>query len=416
MSISLFRPEVSRRNSARLLGETTLALPVSYLMMTGFLTFVVAAVLVFLSLGTYARHEHVGGFLVSTVGIATIMPPRPGVITAVHVSEGQLVRRGDPLLTVSAEQTTDGGEGASQSKLQSLGDERARLTDQIAAQRRRAELTDARLRDAIADLAMELAAMQKARDTQASRVEIARQEMMAIMEPVAKGFVSELEYRQRRDNYFAQQQSQQTLAGQVAAKQSELEQRRHDLQQLPTDTAAEIARLRASIADIDVKMIDIDAHRAYVLTAPVPGRVSALQAWVGRTAEPNIPQLSIVPEGASLQAELLVPARAIGFVAPGQPVRIGYDTFPYQQFGLATGAVRTVSYTLLKPDEVVGPVLVKEPSYRVGVILQRQSIKAYGKETALQPDMQLSADILFDSRSLLAWLLDPLFAALRSVH
>jgi membrane fusion protein len=403
-------------NSAKLLGDTTLALPVSYLATTGFLALVVTAVLAFLLIGTYARREHVSGFLVSTVGIAKVMPPRPGVITALHVREGQFVSHGDALLTVSAEQTTDGGEGADEAKLQALRDQRARLQDQIAAQRRKAKMTDAQLRDLIASLSAELAALQQSRETQTSRIEIARHEMTEIRETVAKGYISQLEFKRRQDNYLAQQESEQTLEREIAAKRGELEQRRHQLLQLPADTAGEVDRLEASIADIDTKLADTDVHRAYLLTAPISGRVSALQAWVGKTAEPNIPQLSVVPEGASLQAELLVPARAIGFVAPGETVRIGYDTFPYQQFGLADGVVETVSYTLLKPAELVGPVSVKEPSYRVTVSLKRQSVDAYGREIALQPDMQLSANMLFERRSLVAWLLDPLFAAIRSVQ
>jgi membrane fusion protein len=416
MPASLFRPEVAYHNSAKLLGDTTLALPVSYLATTGFLALVVTAVLAFLLVGTYARREHVSGFLVSTIGIAKVMPPRPGVITALHVREGQFVSHGDALLTVSAEQTTDGGEGADEAKLQALRDQRARLQDQIAAQRRKAKMTDAQLRDLIASLSAELAALQQSRETQTSRIEIARHEMTEIRETVAKGYISQLEFKRRQDNYLAQQESEQTLEREIAAKHGELEQRRHQLLQLPTDTAGEVDRLEASIADIDTKLADTDVHRAYLLTAPISGRVSALQAWVGKTAEPNIPQLSVVPEGASLQAELLVPARAIGFVAPGETVRIGYDTFPYQQFGLADGVVETVSYTLLKPAELVGPVSVKEPSYRVTVSLKRQSVDAYGREIALQPDMQLSANMLFERRSLVAWLLDPLFAAIRSVQ
>jgi membrane fusion protein len=413
---SLFRPEVARHNSTKLLGDPTLALPVSYLTTTGFLALVVVAVLAFLSVGTYARREHVSGFLVSSVGIAKIMPPRSGVITAVHVSEGQTARQGDPLLTVTVEQTTDAGEGADRSKLQALRDQLRRLQDQIAAQRRKAEMTAARLHETIAGLGAELWALQQARETQINRVEIASQEMAEIKGPVAKGYVSQLEYKRRQDNYLAQQQSAEMLQREIAAKQGELQQRQYELQQVPIDTEGDIARLDGEIADIDTKLTDTDAHRAYLLTAPVTGRVSALQAWVGKIAEPNIPLLSIVPEGASLRAELFVPARAIGFVAPGETVRIGYDTFPYQQFGLAEGVIETVSYTLLKPDEVVGPVPVREPSYRVTVVLQRQSIDAYGKAVALQPDMQLSADILFERRSLIAWLLDPLFAAIRTAQ
>ena len=48
-----------------------------------------------------------------------------------------------------------------------------------------------------------------------------------------------------------------------------------------------------------------------------------------------MPALSIVPDDDVLEAQLLVPARAIGFVAAGQTVHISYDTFPFQQFGFA---------------------------------------------------------------------------------
>jgi hypothetical protein len=142
-----------------------------------------------------------------------------------------------------------------------------------------------------------------------------------------------------------------------------------------------------------------------------PGASSALQAWVGKLAEPKMPALSIVPDGDILEAELLVPARAIGFVSSGQTVHISYDTFPLQQFSFAHDNVGTVSRTLLKPDEIVGPMLLREPSYRVAVALEHQTIQAYGAELPLEPDLQLEADILFDRRTLLAWILDPLLSA-----
>jgi membrane fusion protein len=56
-------------------------------------------------------------------------------------------------------------------------------------------------------------------------------------------------------------------------------------------------------------------------------------------------------------------------------------------------------------------VLLREPFYRVGVALDRQTMRAYGAELPLEPDLQLQADILFDRRTLLAWILDPLLSA-----
>src|SRR5271167_3221183 len=70
-----------------------------------------------------------------------------------------------------------------------------------------------------------------------------------------------------------------------------------------------------------------------------------------------------------------------------------------------------VSRTLLKPDEIVGPIVSREPFYRVDVALERQSIRAYGAELPLGPDLELQADILFERRTVLAWILDPLFSA-----
>jgi membrane fusion protein len=47
----------------------------------------------------------------------------------------------------------------------------------------------------------------------------------------------------------------------------------------------------------------------------------------------------------------------------------------------------------------------------IDVELDQQAVTAYGKAWALAPGMRLSADIILEKRSLLDWLLDPLFAA-----
>ena len=59
---------------------------------------------------------------------------------------------------------------------------------------------------------------------------------------------------------------------------------------------------------------------------------------------------------------------------------------------------------------MVSPILLQGPSYRVGIALESQTMRAYGTDLPLAPDLQLQADILFDRRTLLAWILDPLFS------
>ena len=88
-----------------------------------------------------------------------------------------------------------------------------------------------------------------------------------------------------------------------------------------------------------------------------------------------------------------------------------YQAFPYQKFGTAKGRILTVSRTVLGPQEVAIPGLqVSEPVFRVKVALQSDRVTAYGQEILIQPGMLLSAGVVIDRRSLLEWLLDPIYA------
>src|SRR5262249_15069423 len=108
---------------------------------------------------------------------------------------------------------------------------------------------------------------------------------------------------------------------------------------------------------------------------------------------------------------LFFPTRAFGFVRPGQQVRILYDAFPYQKFGTYGGRVTKVSHTILTSSDSTGPIILKEPAYRVTVALERSDVDAYGLKVPLQPDMLLRADVILEQRSLMRWLLDPLLSA-----
>jgi membrane fusion protein len=111
-----------------------------------------------------------------------------------------------------------------------------------------------------------------------------------------------------------------------------------------------------------------------------------------------------------LQAEMFVSTRAIGFVRPGQKIRIMYHAFPYQSFGTYTGEIIKISQTILTSSDASGPIALKEPAYRVTAALDRQDIDAYGAKMVLQADMLLKADIILEKRPLASWFLDPLLS------
>ncbi len=407
-AVCLFRPEAVAYQRDPLRSVEAMPVSPTAAPLTWLLAAMVCAAVAFLATGDYARKETVSGFLVPTVGVSKIYPPHAGLVTAVDVTEGQIVQAGAPLLTVKVGQTDSHGSDVDAAVLQALTRQRAALHEQIDLEQARTAQEQARLHDAVSGLNSETTALQAQLAEQRLRTQVAQEQVTEVHDLVAKGYISVVEFKRRQDNYFAQQQNEAALAGQIAEKQSDVVQQGHALDQLPGQLAARLSVLRGAIADLDGRLAEISGRRAYELRAPVAGRVSALQARVGLVADPTIPQLAIVPADSVLEAELLVPARAVGFVAPGQTVRLAYEAFPYQRFGLHGGKIRNVSRTLLRPAEIVGPVTIGDPSYRVTVTLDRQNIAAFGREFPLGTDMTLKADIILDRRSLLDWLLDPL--------
>ena len=123
--------------------------------------------------------------------------------------------------------------------------------------------------------------------------------------------------------------------------------------------------------------------------------------------------LSELPAGSMLQAQLLVPSRAIGFIEPGSRVVLRYQAFPYQKFGQQYGKVADISRSALSPSEVAAVLgqatRQAEPLYRVQVALDSQQVMAYGKAQSVKPGMALDADILMERRSLIEWLFEPLY-------
>ncbi len=166
------------------------------------------------------------------------------------------------------------------------------------------------------------------------------------------------------------------------------------------------------MAGLEQQQTQTEAQSSYVVVATIDGRVAALPVHKGQGVPVGAAVAVLTAGDTPLEAELYAPSRASGFIREGQDVRLMYQAFPYQKFGAGEGRVSSVSRTVLAPAEVAIPGLqVQEPVFRVRVKLSRDQVAAYGRSVSLQPGMLLTADVVIDRRSLLEWLLDPLYAA-----
>ena len=407
----LFRQEaVDFQQNNRQWGQVSLLQPLSTKIITWLIAASVALLVVYLFLGQYARRETVLGYLTPTAGTAKIFALQQGTIKAIYVKEGQGVEKEQPLLAVETSQIAVNDQDVNTSMLATLGAQRNLLMNQIAAEEERKKSEQARLAALIGGLETEISELQAQIDSQNEQIRLSNSLISSVIGLKAKGIISELEYKRRELAALEQKQKLNSLNQQFAARQNQLTETRYSLEQLPTVMAGKVQNLRSELATTEQRIAEITGRRAYVIRAPAAGRISTLQATVGQFADPRRLLMEIIPNESVLQAELFVPARAIGFVEPGQEVRILYEAFPYQQFGTYRGRVNNISQTMLTKSDISGPIELKEPAYRVTAALDRSDIDAYGKRIPLQADMLLRADIILEKRSFMSWFLDPLLS------
>ena len=409
---ALFRQEaIDFLHQRRSWGEVVSLQPLSSTILSWSLAGFVAFILCFLSIAQYARKETVIGYLTPTFGTAKIFVPQQGFIKELQVKEGQEVAEGDPLLTVVTSQITANGNDVNATVLAELAQQRDVIKRQIAAEERRTASEHDRLASTIKGIEVETAQLEDQRKIQNERLKLSESFVSSGATLSASGALPAIELKRRELAALEQKQNVASLDQQITARRTQLTDARHTLEQLPIVAAERIRVLRGDLSWIEQRVAEVNGRRAYVIKAPTSGRVSTLQATVGQIADPRHMQLEIIPLDATLQAELFFPTRAFGFVRPGQQVRILYDAFPYQKFGTYRGSVTRISHSILTGNETTGPIALKEPAYRVSVALERPDIDAYGLKMPLQPDMLLKADVILEQRSLMRWLLDPVFSA-----
>ena len=119
------------------------------------------------------------------------------------------------------------------------------------------------------------------------------------------------------------------------------------------------------------------------------------------------------PLKSPFEAEIHVAARDIGFIRIGDPVSIKFDTFPFIQYGLAYGTVRTISAdSFTAQDEQRNPTGAvpmstnsNEPFYRARVTIDRVDLHGTPTDFHLIPGMPVTADIKVGKRTVLQYLL-----------
>jgi membrane fusion protein len=399
---TLFRPSAIAANRADAYGRITLVAPPSLRVLSILALVATAAVLALLVAGSYARHTTLIGQLVPDRGLIGVVSAQRGVIIDRRVMEGDSVDAGDVLYVLSAERFSREAPGAHARLAGTLEMRHASLADQIESLAHLEELELSGLASRRDEVAAELGALARLRETQHEIAALANDAAERAAWLYAQRFVSVEEVDGKTSLALEQRARLQALEREQKLLEREQDAVVRELALLPLRYRREYGELARALLANQLEQIENDTRGQSLVVAPAAGIVAALMAEAGQVADSGAVLARIVPDGAHLEAHLLAAPHAIGAIAAGDVVQLRYPAFPYQSFGHYRGRVARVSLSTLPAASGV------ESFYRVVVALDKQDVVSRGRAHALQPGMSVEADVLHERRSLIGWIIDPL--------
>lgn len=408
--MALFRQEAIAQQQNRLSGSVLITQPLSATLVIYFLALIMSAALVFAFFGHFARKETVRGYVVTSAAVTQLYAPRNGMVESVLVKEGQHLMAGQSLLSIVSKVYLPDGELAHKRLGDQLDTRIKELGIRITLEEKQYEQEKERLKAVIAGMKKEYRHLQNQYDLQKKRFSLLTEQRKNINKILKQGVISNADWLASEEKYLSFNQEIEAVSQHIARFQKELHDAEITLQALPDKHAARQSELRDLQLQYLRQQTDAEMQNSITLKAPQSGKVSTLQVKAGQSVTASDFLLSILPEGSHLEVLLFIPSRAVGFIQKNQTVRLLYDAFPYQRFGVQFGTVEHISEMAQLPQELGAAFMLQEPVYKAKVKLDRQDIMAYGTLHSLQPGMLLTSEIILERRSLLEWLFEPVLA------
>lgn len=366
--------------------------------------------------------------------VKVINHPDGGRIAQIHISEGQTVGAGEPLITFDSELVlTELAELRGRWEMRSA--EASRLLAEISGE---APAFDPEVVDARPDLVAEQSALlEERRQAQASRIEtltqtverrasevkslaaeqgqlrnshaLLKQQYEAVLALAEKGLYPRMRLvaieRQLSDLSGEILKARERLHAAEAAL-AEAESRREGLERERRSTV--LSELAATKAERDRLAEALKRQRALLrnlmVRAPVDGIVQDLLVTsAGQSVGSNQPLMKIVPTGGGLVVEARVANQDIGYVHLGAPARVKVRAYDFLRYGALEGTIERIAADA-SADPHTGAL-----TYEVTIRTDRAEVTTGREHLQVVPGMAVDVDLLVGERTILSFLTDRIF-------
>jgi hemolysin D len=166
-----------------------------------------------------------------------------------------------------------------------------------------------------------------------------------------------------------------------------------------TDTATAADKRAVALAQ---ELVKLERRSELMqLASPVAGTVQQLAVHtVGGVVSEAQPLMAIVPAESSVEVDVAVENKDIGFVRAGQAAEVKLETFPFTRYGTVPATVKFVSQDAVM-DETKGAM------FQARLRLHTPAIDVDGKTVQLAPGMAVTAEIKTGERRIIEVLTEP---------
>jgi len=382
---------------------------------TGWLLVALAAVLLAWSvLGRIDIVVNARGKIIPTGHSKTIASVETASVRAIHVAEGQTVRKGDLLVELDASSSDAERDKALESRDEAvLQQARARALIDALDRRRAPQWPSLRaLQQMEPNIVPGEAEAERLHLEGQYRDYLARRErfdtqIKHLEEALPLVTQTAADYRELLKNHdisehawIEKERARIELEGQLSDARKQRDALSADTLREAYDMLTDGARTAASARQDAVR--SASHSKLLKLTSPVDGVVQQLAVHtIGGVVQAAQPLMEVVPAEKNVEIEASLENKDVGFVKEGQVAQVKIAAFDYTKYGTLPARVTHVSRDAVQ-DEKKGLL------YTAKVTLERTTLNIDGREVALSPGMVADVEIKTGDRRLIEYFLSPL--------
>ncbi|MCS3429703.1 HlyD family secretion protein [Klebsiella sp. BIGb0407] len=412
----MFRQDAIDHQKMKWYGRALLLPGIPFWFTAGLCLFFLIAFLTFIITGTYTRRLNVTGEISSYPRAANLYSSVQGGVTRQFVTEGQVVKTGDPIYQIDVSKSTSSGV-VSDNQRRDIDDQLIRIDQIIQRLKSNKQTTLTMLEKQKIQYADALTRsgdiLQRAREG----IHIMKKNMDNYRHYQTRGLINKDQLASQVALYYQQQNNLLSLSGQHEQNALQVTVLESQVHTQAAEFDNQIYQMELQRYELHKELQNIHATGTVIIRALAAGRINSLSVTVGQMVSVGDSLLQVIPcEIENYNLVLWVPNDAIPYINSGDKVNIRYDAFPAEKFGQFAGTVSLISRTPASQQEMLtyqgapkATLTAARPYYKVIVRPEKQAIAYKNKYLNLENGITAQSTLFLEKRRIYQWMLSPFY-------